>query len=73
MPVWIGEEVQEMLRENGGELNLSRANLAGANNLVLNPAGNKVKGALIALDAAVGIVAGMGMIVSRFGDAPKRR
>jgi fluoroquinolone resistance protein len=53
--------------------NLSRANLAGATNLVLNPAENKVKGAVIALDAAVGIVAAMGMTVYGFGEGSKRR
>ena len=52
--------------------NLSRANLTGASNLLFNPTDNKVKGAVISLDAAVGIVAAMGMTVSGFGDAPKR-
>jgi Uncharacterized low-complexity proteins len=52
---------------------LSRANLAGATNFLVNAAENKVKGAVISLDAAVGIVAAMGITVSGFGDAPKRR
>ena len=55
------------------QTNLSRANLAGASNLLFTPTENKVKGAVISLDAAVGIVAAMGMTVSGFGDAPKRR
>ena len=53
--------------------NLTRANLAGAANFLINPAENKTKGAIISLDAAVSIVAAMGMTVSGFGDAPKRR
>jgi hypothetical protein len=44
MSLWIGEEIQEMLRRTDGKLNVSRANLVGATNLVLNPAENKVKG-----------------------------
>jgi hypothetical protein len=33
----------------------------------------KTKGAIISLDAAVSIVAALGMTVSGFGDASKRR
>jgi fluoroquinolone resistance protein len=53
--------------------NLTRANLAGAANFLINPADNKTKGAIISLDAAVSIVSAMGMTVSGFGDASKRR
>ncbi len=73
MPVRIREEAQEMLRWTDGELNLSCANLVGATNSLVNPAESKVKGAPISLDAAVGVVAAMGMIASGFGDAPKLR
>jgi uncharacterized protein YjbI with pentapeptide repeats len=55
------------------QTNLSRANLAGATNVRLNPAENKVKGATISLDAAIGVVTSMGIQVSGFGCAPKRR
>ena len=51
--------------------NLTRANLAGATNFLINPSENKTKGAIISLDAAVGIVSAMGMTVSGFGDAPQ--
>ena len=53
--------------------NLSRANLAGATNVRLNPNENKVKGATLSLDAAIGVVTAMGIYVSGFGGAPKRR
>jgi len=53
--------------------NLSRANLGGATNVRLNPTENKMKGATISLDAAIGVVTTMGMHVSGFGAAPKRR
>jgi fluoroquinolone resistance protein len=55
------------------QTNLSRANLAGATNVRLNPTENKVKGATISLDAAIGVVTAMGIHVSGFGAAPKRR
>jgi fluoroquinolone resistance protein len=55
------------------QTNLSRANLAGATNVRLNPTENKVKGATLSLDAAISIVTTMGMHVSGFGTAPKRR
>jgi hypothetical protein len=49
------------------QTNLSRANLAGATNVRLDPAENKVKGATISLDAAIGVVTPMGIHVSGFG------
>jgi uncharacterized protein YjbI with pentapeptide repeats len=55
------------------QTNLSRANLAGATNVRLNPTENKVKGAIISLDAAIGVVTAMGIHVAGFGAAPKRR
>jgi uncharacterized protein YjbI with pentapeptide repeats len=54
------------------QTNLSHANLAGATNVRLNPAENKVKGATISLDAAIGIVTSIGMHVAGFGAAPRR-
>jgi hypothetical protein len=47
--------------------------LAGATNVRLNPTENRVKGSIISLDAAIGVVATKGMHVSGFGAAPKRR
>ena len=41
--------------------------MAGATSFLVNPSENKVKGAVISLDAAVGIVATMGMTVAGFG------
>jgi fluoroquinolone resistance protein len=55
------------------QTNLTRANLASATNVRLDPTQNKVKGAIISLDTAVGIVATMGMHVSGFGPAAAKR
>lgn len=55
------------------QTNLVRADLAGAANVRLDPTKNKVKGAILSLDAAVAIVATMGMHVAGFGPAPRRR
>lgn len=55
------------------QTHLVRANLSNATNLRLDPTQNKVKGATISLDAAVGIVMTMGMHVAGFGGGTKRR